>query len=132
MHSSKVVDLEPSLSDSCSLDHESSDMCSDSAAPGPFKTMEVLGLDPPALQKAGIQPHLINRLYRALHANASAFSRIVLAEQERLAAMAKGAPCVPMSDRLLAYIMGVQAPLTVYLQDLAFMSLLIKLDPPGG
>ncbi|GAX82041.1 hypothetical protein CEUSTIGMA_g9469.t1 [Chlamydomonas eustigma] len=80
--------------------------------PGPFIAMERLGLDPSALKKAGIRPHLINRLYRALHANASAFSKVVLAEQERLAAMAKGAPCVPMSDRLLAYIMGIQAPLT--------------------
>ena len=43
-----------------------------------------------------------------------AFSDTVLAEQQRLAAMIRGSPEVQLSDRLLAYVMGVQAPLLVW------------------
>jgi len=46
-----------------------------------------LGLDRPTLERQGVAPHHINRVYSLLHANAMAFALTVAAEQRRLAAL---------------------------------------------
>ncbi|KAF5842555.1 hypothetical protein DUNSADRAFT_6405 [Dunaliella salina] len=70
-----------------------------------------LGLDRPTLERQGMAPHHINRVYNLLHSNAMAFALTVSAEQRRLAALFTTKPGLPLQDRLLAFVMGSEADL---------------------
>ncbi|KXZ49744.1 hypothetical protein GPECTOR_19g195 [Gonium pectorale] len=80
---------------------------------GPVTALAALGLDRSSLARRAIPDALINAIHRGLAANATAFFRTWVAERRRLAVLTHASgPAVPLADRLLAFITGVEGELT--------------------
>ncbi len=74
--------------------------------------MEALGVDRATLRARGVPEHQVRALHAALSGAAAAFFRTVVSERRRLAALAAGSgPEVPLADRMLAFVTGVEGQL---------------------